>query len=159
MSVAIENYKELLDGGPPCRLQRSLGLIKPDDSRIARRAELSVLVGWAPLVVLAVVEGLVLRNHVAESFFSDFAVHARSLLAAPMLILAEADCTPRLGRVADRGERLRHKRHPAQIGVRSTTGRCSIATGGAGLAAGYAAQRCHRKFGEAAAVVMKKVVK
>jgi hypothetical protein len=100
MSVAIEHCKELLDSGPPRRLQRSLGLIKPDDPRIARRAELAVLVGRAPLVVLAVVEGLVQRNHAAESFFSDFSVHARSLVAAPLLILAEADCTPRLGMVA-----------------------------------------------------------
>jgi hypothetical protein len=100
MSLAIEHYKDLLDGGPPCRLQRALGLIKPDDPRIARRAELAVLIGWAPLVVLAIVEGLVLRNHVAESFFSDFAVHARSLVAAPLLIFAEADCTPWLGKVA-----------------------------------------------------------
>jgi hypothetical protein len=100
MSVAIEHDKGLLDGGPPRRLQRSLGLIKPDDPRIARRAELAVLVGWAPLVVLAVVESLITRNHVADSFFSDFAVHARSLVAVPLLILAEADCTPRLGRIA-----------------------------------------------------------
>jgi hypothetical protein len=100
MSVAIDHCTELLDGGPPRRLQRSLGLIKPDDPRIARRAELAVLVGWAPLVVLAIVESLILRNHVAASFFSDFAVHARSLIAAPLLILAERDCIPRLGRVA-----------------------------------------------------------
>jgi hypothetical protein len=100
MSVAIDHCNELLDGGPPRRLQRSLGLIKPDDPRIARRAELAVLVGWAPLVVLAIVESLMLRNHVAASFFSDFAVHARSLIAAPLLILAEADCIPRLGRIA-----------------------------------------------------------
>jgi hypothetical protein len=100
MSVAIEHDKGLLDGGPPRRLQRSLGLIKPDDPRIARRAELAVLVGWAPLFVLAIMESLVLRNHVADSFFSDVAVHARSLIAAPLLILAEADCAPRLGRVA-----------------------------------------------------------
>jgi hypothetical protein len=85
-----------LDGGPPRWLQRSLGLIKPDEPRIARRAEIVVLVGWAPLVVLAIAEGLLLRNHVAQSFFADFAVHARSLVAAPLLILAEADCIPRL---------------------------------------------------------------
>jgi hypothetical protein len=99
MSVAIEHYTELLDGGPPCRLQRSLGLIKPDDPRTTRRAELAVLFGWAPLVVLAVVEGLVLGNRVDASFFSDFAVHARSMVAAPLLILAEADGIPRLGAV------------------------------------------------------------
>jgi hypothetical protein len=100
MSVAIEHGKELLDGGPPSRLERSLGLIKPDDPRIARRAELAVLIGWAPLVALTLVESLVLRNHVAESFFSDFAVHARSLVAAPLLIFAEADCTRWLGKAA-----------------------------------------------------------
>jgi hypothetical protein len=100
MSAVTEHCKELLDGGPPSRLQRSLGLIKPDDPRIARRAQLAVLVGWAPLVVLAIVESLIRQNHVADSFFSDFAVHARSLVAVPLFILAEADCLPRLGRVA-----------------------------------------------------------
>jgi hypothetical protein len=91
---------ELLFGGPPHRLQRSLGLIKPGDPRIARRSELVVLVGWVPLVALAVAQSFILRNQMAKSFFSDFAVYARSLVAAPLLILAEADCIPRLGRVA-----------------------------------------------------------
>lgn len=98
MSVAVEHYKELLGGGPP---HRSFGLIKLDDPRMARRAEFAVLVGWAPLVVLAVLESLVLQNHVSQSFFSDFAVHARSLIAAPLLILAEADCAPRLGKIVN----------------------------------------------------------
>jgi hypothetical protein len=100
MSAAIEHGRELFDGGPPRRLQRSLGLIKPDDPRIARRAELAVLVGWAPLAMLAIVEEVIMRNDVAKSFFYDFAVHARFLVAVPLLILAEADCTPRLGKVA-----------------------------------------------------------
>jgi hypothetical protein len=100
MSVAIEHQEYLLDGGPPRRLQRSLGLIEPDDPRIARRAQLAVLVGWAPLVVLAIVESLILRNHVAASFFSDIAVQTRFLIAVPLLILAEAECTPRLGKIA-----------------------------------------------------------
>ena len=100
MSAAIEHGRELFDGGPPRRLQRSLGLIKPDDPRIARRAELAVLVGWAPLVVLVIVEEVIMRNNVAKSFFNDFAVHARFLVAVPLLILAEADCSPRLGKVA-----------------------------------------------------------
>jgi len=100
MGVTVQQSGELLYGGPPHRLQRSLGLIKPGDPMIARRAELVVLVGWVPLVVLAVMQSFILRNQLAKSFFSDFAVYARSLIAAPLFILAEADCIPRLDRVA-----------------------------------------------------------
>jgi hypothetical protein len=99
MNVTALQSGELLYGGPPHSLQRSLGLIKPGDPMIARRAELVVLVGWVPLVVLAIAQSIILRNQLAKSFFSDFAVYARSLVAAPLLILAEADCIPRLDRV------------------------------------------------------------
>src|SRR5215475_14425662 len=98
MGATVRQSGELLYGGPPHRLQRSLGLIKPGDPMIARRAELVVLVGWVPLVVLAITQSFILRNQMAKSFFSDFAVYARSLVAAPLFILAEADCIPRLGR-------------------------------------------------------------
>jgi hypothetical protein len=100
MSVTVEQNNELLDGGPPRRLQMSLGLIKPGDLRIARRARLVVLVGWAPLLLLTILQSLFFRNNAAKSFFSDFAVHARSLVAAPLFVLAEAECIPRLGKVA-----------------------------------------------------------
>src|SRR5215813_8373504 len=100
MSATVQQSGEFLYGGPPHWLQRSLGLIKPGDPMIARRAKLVVLVGWVPLVALAVVQSFILRNQTAKSFFSDFAVYARSLVAAPLYILAEADCIPRLGRVA-----------------------------------------------------------
>jgi hypothetical protein len=100
MSATVRQGGELLYGGPPHRLQRSLGLIKPGDPKIARRAELVVLVGWVPLVALAVAQSFILRNQMAKSFFSDFAVYARSLVAAPLFIFAEADCIPRLDRVA-----------------------------------------------------------
>jgi hypothetical protein len=100
MSATVGQSGELLYGGPPHRLQRSLGLIKPGDPMIARRAELVVLVGWVPLVALAVAQSFILRNQTAKSFLSDFAVYARSLIAAPLFIFAEADCIPRLGKVA-----------------------------------------------------------
>src|SRR5215475_2190404 len=100
MSATVRQSGDLLYGGPPHGLQRSLGLIKPGDPMIARRAELVVLVGWVPLVVLAIAQSIILRNQTAKSFFSDFAVYARSLIAAPLFILAEADCLPRLDRVA-----------------------------------------------------------
>ncbi|HEV2667937.1 MAG TPA: hypothetical protein VG324_23670 [Blastocatellia bacterium] len=100
MSVTALQSGELLYGGPPHRLQRSLGLIKSGNPMISRRAELVVLIGWVPLVALAVAQSIILRNQMAKSFFSDFAVYARSLVAAPLFILAEADCIPLLGRVA-----------------------------------------------------------
>src|SRR5262244_2137578 len=100
MNVKALQSGELLYGGPPHWLQRSLGLIKPGDPMIARRAELVVLAGWVPLVALAVAQSFILRNQMAKSFFSDFAVYARSLVAAPLFIIAEADCIPLLGRVA-----------------------------------------------------------
>jgi hypothetical protein len=100
MSVTVQQSGWLLEGGPPHWLQRSLGLIKPGYPMIARRAKLVVLVGWVPLVALAVAQSIILRNQMAKSFFSDFAVYARSLIAAPLFILAEADCLPRLDRVA-----------------------------------------------------------
>ena len=100
MGVTVQQSGWLLEGGPPHWLQRSLGLIKPGYPMIARRAKLVVLVGWVPLVVLAVAQSIILRNQMAKSFFSDFAVYARSLVAAPLFILAEADCLPRLDRVA-----------------------------------------------------------
>jgi hypothetical protein len=100
MGVTVQQSGWLLEGGPPHWLQRSLGLIKPGYPMIARRAKLVVLAGWVPLVVLAIAQSIILRNQLAKSFFSDFAVYARSLVAAPLLILAEADCIPRLDRVA-----------------------------------------------------------
>ena len=81
-------------------MQRSLGLIKPDKPMVARRAAFVVLIGWVPLAVLAAVQGLLLRDGAAMSFFTDFAAYARFLVAAPLFILAERDCIPRLGRIA-----------------------------------------------------------
>ena len=59
-----------------------------------------VLLGWVPLLVLAVVQGLAWRGGTEGSFLVDFAVHARSLVAAPLFIIAESFCIPRLGAIA-----------------------------------------------------------
>jgi hypothetical protein len=59
-----------------------------------------VLLGWAPLAILSAVQVFTSTSQTAGSFFSDFAVHARFLIATPALILAEADCIPRLGEIA-----------------------------------------------------------
>lgn len=100
MSLTALPSDDLLAGGPPHRLQRALGLIKLGDPMITRRAAIVVLVGWVPLAALALAQGFILRNQMAKSFFSDFAVYGRSVVAAPLFILAEADGVPRLGRIA-----------------------------------------------------------
>lgn len=91
--------ENLFEAGPPMRLQRSLGLVRPGQLRVARRALFAVLIAWAPLAVLAETQNLLFSSQTARSFFSDFAVHARYLIAVPALIFAEAECIPRLGHI------------------------------------------------------------
>ena len=90
---------ELFAGGPPVRLERSLGLIKSDEPRIIRRTVLVALVGWVPLVVLAAVQDSALWGTNLRSLLLDFAVYARSLITAPLFVLAELVCIPQLGSI------------------------------------------------------------
>jgi hypothetical protein len=99
MSVITDTDSELFDGGPPSRLERSLGLIKPDQPRIIYRAVLVALVGWAPLVALAAVQASTLWGDNVRSLLFDFAVYTRSLIAAPLFIVAELICIPQLGSI------------------------------------------------------------
>jgi hypothetical protein len=100
MSATIPYERELFRGGPPFWLQKWLHLITPGDPKIARRAIVVVLFGWVPLLVLAVAQGLAWHGGTEGSFLLDFAVHARSLVVAPLLIMAESLCIPRLGTIA-----------------------------------------------------------
>lgn len=95
MKRAAQGENGLFEGGPPLKLQRWLGLLKPSAPNIARRAALAVLIAWLPLAVLATFTDGGLR-----AFLSDFAVHARFLIAVPALVLADAVCAPRLGAIA-----------------------------------------------------------
>ncbi|MCV3241708.1 hypothetical protein [Mesorhizobium sp. ZC-5] len=81
-------------------MQRRLGLITPDSLNIRRRALLVVLVGWVPLVVLTILQGVMLGDMSdTASLLRDAGAHARHLFAAPLLILAEAACAPHLNAV------------------------------------------------------------
>src|SRR5258705_9688617 len=101
MSGTANVNDELFYGGPLLRWEHSLGLVKPGRPLVARRALLAVLIGWLPLAVLAAAQLLISADESAKSFFSDFAVHARFLVAVPALILAEAECIPRLGSIVN----------------------------------------------------------
>jgi hypothetical protein len=90
---------ELFDGGPLLRWERSLRLVKPGRRLAGRRTLLAVLIAWVPLAVLTAVRLLFSGDESAGTFFSDFAVHARFLIAVPALIYAEQECIPRLGKI------------------------------------------------------------
>jgi hypothetical protein len=86
----------LFEHGPPSRLQQRVGLVKPDNLNIRRRALLFVLIGWAPLVVLAILQTAVLGTDDVVSVLRQIGIHARYLVAVPLLVVAEAACAPQL---------------------------------------------------------------
>ena len=74
--------------GPFQALLHRLGLRSGSDGATGRRAVLSVLVAWVPLVILAQLQGLAVGTSQA-SLLQDFAAYARFLVAVPLLVLAE----------------------------------------------------------------------
>jgi len=91
---------EIFDGGPPLRLEKSLGLIKPNQRRSAQRALFAVLIVWAPLFVLSAIESLVLGENKLGSLIGDLTVLSRYLIVVPLFILAEEGTIFRLGQIA-----------------------------------------------------------
>ena len=90
----------LTDGGPTYRIERRLGLLREDSSRIMRRAACSILVTWVPLFLLAALQGVARGEHVSVPFLRDFAIHARFLVAVPLLLCAEVLLGPKFARAA-----------------------------------------------------------
>jgi hypothetical protein len=77
---------------------RRLRLIKPEHRAQAfRRVLIAVTAAWLPLAILCVAQAL-LSGHeeLVRAFFTDMAVHARYVLAVPLLILSEYIILPRL---------------------------------------------------------------
>jgi hypothetical protein len=75
-------------GGPSHRLEVRLGLIRTDPTGIAQRSFICILATWVPLLGLSALQGHATGRLVAIPFLGDFAVHARFLLAVPMLLAA-----------------------------------------------------------------------
>jgi hypothetical protein len=91
---------EIFDGGPPLRLEKSLGLIKPNERRSVQRAVIALLIVWAPLFVLSAIESLALGENKLGSLIVDLTVLSRYLIVVPLFILAEAGTIFRLGQIA-----------------------------------------------------------
>src|SRR5215472_3242468 len=63
-------------------------------TRSVRYAMLAALLGWFPLAILTALQSLVIKDSSFASFITDYGVLARSLIAAPLLVLGE-DVTAR----------------------------------------------------------------
>ena len=100
MAEANRADTELFDGGPPLRLEKSIGLIKPNERRSVQRAVIAVLIVWAPLFVLSAIESLVLEENKLGSLIVDLTVLSRYLIVVPLFILAEDFTIFRLGHIA-----------------------------------------------------------
>ncbi len=90
----------LFDAGPPHALQVRLGLIHRDRQRVVQRAILVAALGWLPLLILSAGQSILFRNNDFLLFITDYGAIARSLVAAPVLVLAEAITAPRLSAIA-----------------------------------------------------------
>jgi hypothetical protein len=88
----------LVRGDLPFRLQRRLGLIPPDGLGLVRRAVFWSMLGWLPVVLWAWYAGRVLPGGTAEPMLAHFGIHARLLVAVPLLILAEGPAHALAGR-------------------------------------------------------------
>ncbi len=99
-AAPVEREFHLFDGGPPLRLLRLWGRLDPQHQHVWRRAVIVVCLGWLPLLALALLALATGQENIWQAFLRDASVHARSLIVAPMLVLAEAICIPRLGALA-----------------------------------------------------------
>lgn len=73
------------------RAQKALGLIPSDGgSGLGRRIALAISITWIPLIAYALWQRRLLPGMVTEPLFQHFGVHARFLLALPLLLVAEA---------------------------------------------------------------------
>jgi hypothetical protein len=94
MTVAIADGP--FEQAPPIGTLRLFGLVKANGFNAKRRALLFVLAGWPPLILLALVQTALLSTDDFTSLLLQTGVHARYLIAAPVLVLAQVICVPQL---------------------------------------------------------------
>src|SRR5262245_33041384 len=88
----------LVDGGPLCALMRHFGWTRPDGRIDYWRACIVLLaVAWGPLLLAA----LSARLLTGQFFSIDWSVHARMLVAIPLLLRADVSLHERTRFVID----------------------------------------------------------
>ena len=87
----------LVLGGPLYQLWRRSRLSGDALELLHRRILVLTLVAWAPLLLLSVVEGAAWGGRVTIPFLYDVGLHARLLVALPLLVVAELLVNRRMG--------------------------------------------------------------
>jgi hypothetical protein len=90
----------LTEGGPTYLIEKRLGLIHAQSSRIVHRALLTIGLTWIPLLILCLLQGNAYGDHVAIPFLRDFAAYTRFLLSLPLLVIAVTVLGPHLAHAA-----------------------------------------------------------
>jgi hypothetical protein len=86
----------LVKGGPIYRFQQAIGMALPDRHGVVKRALLTTLVTWFPLLLLSLIQNRALNADIKIPFLFDFAAAIRFLIAVPLLVVAEVIIDPRL---------------------------------------------------------------
>lgn len=76
----------LVRGGPFFRAQQALGLIRPNQWNFTRRILILIAIGWLPLVIFTAV----LNPQGLLSLLREYRIHARLLIAVPVLLIGES---------------------------------------------------------------------
>src|SRR5262245_13886610 len=80
----------LVRGDPWFCFQRAVGLIPAAGLGIVRRCLAFSLMTWLPLVIWAILWRRAFPGELAEPLLQHLGIHARCLLAIPLLVAAEA---------------------------------------------------------------------
>jgi hypothetical protein len=91
----------LMEGGPLYNIQRRIGIIKENAPLTIRKACLSALLTWVPLLVLSAIQGKAFGHAVPVPFLRDFSAYTRFLLAIPLLLAAELVLGPMIAEAAE----------------------------------------------------------
>ena len=100
MSAASPTVRVPFECAPPYHLESLLGLIRAGHLHVVRRALVAVAIAWLPMALLTLARGDFMRPDHANAFILDIGCYARYLITLPLLVLAEAQCAPRLTAIA-----------------------------------------------------------
>jgi hypothetical protein len=89
----------IINGGLFDQALNLAGLNKPDPKSLGLRLAALIVISWLPLLILSAKAGLLLGTTVQIPFLHDFVVHARFLIAVPLLVIAEIVIAPKGGLV------------------------------------------------------------
>ena len=116
-SVSREE-RDLFSGGP--FVGRFRGGAARLDSHTIQLAIATMTIGWLPPCLMTAMQSLTTGDASLQSFLTDYGVLARSLVAAPLLILGQAVAGPLLGAI------VRHFREAGLVSTADVSRYCDI---------------------------------